>query len=354
MRRIWIAMGVWALLAWAGGGVAARTLSVCEFRSGGAMEGDFVEVEGVTLVDWGLFGPLTAIADPAGGPWCGISPLDPAQVLSSLRQGDCVRLRGVVFQGELAVSGPPCAQADCGFEVFTAGCPGEPPPSGLASGEFGGVAPQYEYTLVRLDCLQVSSVDPETCVVGVDDGSGEARVRMLPGVDCPAVGDELCAVVGVCLVGTQGYEIRPRDTGNEEVDIDRTPLDDCVHCLPPTPTPPPASGAFLDLNQELFHAGDPFLLRVQLGNAGSDPEILDLYIVLDVWGSYWFWDTWTQIPGGKQRAVAPGLSDWETILSFTWPPGAGQGQGIRFWAALLDPVTMALFGEYSSVTFDFD
>jgi hypothetical protein len=74
------------------------------------------------------------------------------------------------------------------------------------------------------------------------------------------------------------------------------------------------------------------------------------YIVLDVWGAYFFWPLWTNEPNGVLLTVPQGTDRTDSILQFTWPQGVGAASDLRFWAALLDPATMSLACDYDMVT----
>jgi len=120
-----------------------------------------------------------------------------------------------------------------------------------------------------------------------------------------------------------------------------------------TPTPRPYTGPVLELNQERFAAGDPFLLTCSYANAGGEELLVDLYILLDVSGAYWFWPSWGKEPDSMFLSVPPWSSEPPfVVLEFTWPAVSGAG-GARFWAAFLEAGTLDLVGEVSYVDFAF-
>jgi len=122
----------------------------------------------------------------------------------------------------------------------------------------------------------------------------------------------------------------------------------------PTSTPIPGDPEIdLVINQEMFRAGDQFLLTCRTSNPGPAIE-LEQYILLDVWGSYYFWPTWTEDLDFVFRSFPRGFDETETILEFSWPEGAGSAQDIRFWAAYLLPQTAELSGNYDMLTFGFE
>jgi len=106
----------------------------------------------------------------------------------------------------------------------------------------------------------------------------------------------------------------------------------------------------LRLNLALFEPGNlfDFLLFVtnDLGQVSCD-----LYILLDVWGEYFFWPAWLQELAYEQRSYGNGPTS-ETILQFIWPAGAGSASGIRFYGAFFRPGTYDLMS-YDMVEFAF-
>ncbi|MBN2055018.1 hypothetical protein JW905_08850 [bacterium] len=103
----------------------------------------------------------------------------------------------------------------------------------------------------------------------------------------------------------------------------------------PTATPAPGLTVQLALNRDHFAAGDPFRLNVLVNLVGPGREA-DQYLILDVYGVYWFWPEWTQDVAGRRVYFSMPLTSMP-ILSFEWPEGTGVAEGIAFWAALLEP-----------------
>jgi len=142
--------------------------------------------------------------------------------------------------------------------------------------------------------------------------------------------------------------------------------------LPGTPTPTPTPGAAtqtptmpaatptpnpddltvdLVLNSSWFTPGDLFQLSLGYVNAGSDYQA-DQYIILDVYGEYYFWPSWGQTADSALRTVQSGSPAPESILDFTWPPTDQTAAGIRFWAGVVLPGTTVLLG-YDMAEFGF-
>jgi hypothetical protein len=136
--------------------------------------------------------------------------------------------------------------------------------------------------------------------------------------------------------------------------------------IPPSATPEPTStpaptatpnpdGMYLTLNDNLYTQGDLFLLWMHTENSG-DPIEVEMYIILDVWGSYWFWPSWVAAPQVDYvlSNVPHGTSEETSILNFTWPSGAGKGEGIVFWGGCLRAGTLDLWGQIARVEFSFE
>lgn len=118
----------------------------------------------------------------------------------------------------------------------------------------------------------------------------------------------------------------------------------------PSPTPDPSSsGVSLHLNQDVFEIRDIFHLSRTVVNGGPGVAV-DEYIILDVYGQYWFWPSWSESGDFQPRFLAADtVYAAETVLTFEWPPVNGAATGLRFWAALLEKNTQRLFGEYDMV-----
>jgi hypothetical protein len=124
----------------------------------------------------------------------------------------------------------------------------------------------------------------------------------------------------------------------------------------PTATPTEPSGDIsidLDLNQDRYTAGDNFLLRCICVNPGPDISVEE-YIVLDVYGLYFFWPGWTASPDFRGYVLTTGSGQYEEILKFEWPEGHfGETAGLYFYAALLDAASHSLLGTYDAVEFGY-
>ena len=110
--------------------------------------------------------------------------------------------------------------------------------------------------------------------------------------------------------------------------------------------------ADLDLNRTMFQADDLFSLKLRLANTG-DPISVEEYIILDVYGAYYFWPRWTAVVDNRTETLEANSNREETILEFTWPAGAGAASGILFYTGLLAPGGNELLGPYDWVSLSF-
>jgi len=141
---------------------------------------------------------------------------------------------------------------------------------------------------------------------------------------------------------------------------------------PPTATPTPeepsatplpsatatpvedALGIDLELSAEYLRAGAQFLLTATLYNIGGPTINAQEWIILDVFGDYWFWPTWRQDADFITRSLSSGVVyEDETILDFIWPDVEGSITGIMFWGALVDPAQVQILGDYDVISFGY-
>lgn len=133
-----------------------------------------------------------------------------------------------------------------------------------------------------------------------------------------------------------------------------------------TPTPPPSAtstpvaippaGMELLLDDRDLLAGERFLLNMLLHNPATAPFDADAYILLAVYGDYWFWPGWVNIDDGIDfsSVTCPAMTSLpQTILDFEWPQGAGTATGLGFYGALFAPGTFDLIGDIQSIEWGF-
>ncbi len=123
--------------------------------------------------------------------------------------------------------------------------------------------------------------------------------------------------------------------------------------ITPTPTPVGWTGVKLIISGDEFTSGDIFKLRAQcMGNPGD--TIADLYVILDVYGNYWFHPDWSVPPDYESLNLNENHPVVSFILDFTWPSNIqGSADGLCFWGAILDPATSDLIGDFDRVEFGY-
>ena len=108
------------------------------------------------------------------------------------------------------------------------------------------------------------------------------------------------------------------------------------------------------MSHDVFHAGDNFKMDVTISNPSGSISVQE-FIILDIYSNnYFFWPGWTQDLDYVDLNLTPGYLESDTILEFTWPSGAGSASGLKFWAALLDPATMTIYGSFDSFEFGYE
>ena len=111
----------------------------------------------------------------------------------------------------------------------------------------------------------------------------------------------------------------------------------------------------LDLNNDLFHCGDEFILKLVVNNEGP-AFFADQYVVLQVGDLFWFWPDWVAYPPGidyDEATLEPFTRDLRTILEFQWPDITASASNLAFYAVLTDPVTGAALTDLDVVDFGF-
>ncbi len=117
-------------------------------------------------------------------------------------------------------------------------------------------------------------------------------------------------------------------------------------------------GVTLDLSQSVFHAGDIFTCTAHFcNNTGDVLTGFPLLVLLDVFGSYFWGPTFTQEFDSylaQYPSFPEDVTDVEVLPSFSWPSNVGAAQGIRFYAALVDPAVHILIGQFGSAEFGWE
>ncbi len=156
---------------------------------------------------------------------------------------------------------------------------------------------------------------------------------------------------------------------NTPVAPTNTPVAPTETPVPPTETPPvdptPTAttlpmGMTLILDDADLGTGDTFHLHFYLNNTSTTDYDADAYILLDVYGNYWCWPSWTQLDtdtgaglDSKAFTVPGNQSVHEDVLNFTWPGNVGSATGLNFIGALFEEGTFNLIGGIETVTWQY-
>ncbi len=149
-------------------------------------------------------------------------------------------------------------------------------------------------------------------------------------------------------------------TGTPSSTPTETPVPPTETPVPPTETstPEPTStpvgdlGIDLTLSLPYFTPFSLFKLETTITNPGETMQVHE-YILLDVYGSYWFWPSWNQTGDFELRELQAGSVANDVILEFWWPAVSGSAENLKFWAALVDPETVTIVGAYDMVEFGY-
>ncbi|MCD4654229.1 hypothetical protein K8T06_09865 [bacterium] len=101
-----------------------------------------------------------------------------------------------------------------------------------------------------------------------------------------------------------------------------------------TPTIPPSFSFHLTLSTDHLYAGEQFVLETHYYNPGDTLFEIMLFIVLDVYGQYYFCPTWTMDLDSIPIEIISG-SSMDTILDFTWPDVDGHAENLVIWGGLM-------------------
>ncbi len=118
------------------------------------------------------------------------------------------------------------------------------------------------------------------------------------------------------------------------------------------------SGVRLDLTTRMLHPGDRLRLdAVVLNHSGVDWSDSRLFVILDVYGSYWFAPSWAYMDDGfdwYSMDLAPGARNIVSVIPDTvWPEGVGSADNLAFWGGLTDGAFLNLRGDFDRVIFGY-
>jgi hypothetical protein len=191
-------------------------------------------------------------------------------------------------------------------------------------------------------------------IIDTDEGDNAARcdygnIIYDPGMPGgPSAGFDLDAIAAVNWIPAN----IPTETPTPTPANTPVPTHTATPVFSPTPTQSPADEFLfsLSLSSDMFAPGDVFLLETHVFNPGTAFADVSLYVILDVYGAYFFYPSWTTdhdcqtvtLPNGQTRHI---------ILDFVWPHVEGHADGIVLWGGILDEfgsllgqIDFAMFG----------
>ena len=112
-------------------------------------------------------------------------------------------------------------------------------------------------------------------------------------------------------------------------------------------------GACLRLHPNTYHGSEPFDLHLELQNHTGSPFQTDFYCCLEAYGQYYWYPGWTEDVSFQSRVIPSNGVPEQSFLSFTVPDGLGELGPFTLYAAMVNPETGELIGDYSAVMFRF-
>ncbi len=107
-------------------------------------------------------------------------------------------------------------------------------------------------------------------------------------------------------------------------------------------------GITLNMPRQTFCSGDIFCLNATLCNPLIPLDNARVFVLLEAFGQFWSLPGWIPLESGIDNFTIDlphGPSEMEIIPAFTWPGNCGQGMGLRFMAAILQPATSEMLGD---------
>ncbi|GEM_PF-2230753 len=123
---------------------------------------------------------------------------------------------------------------------------------------------------------------------------------------------------------------------------------------PAMPTGTPAPGLTIDivLNASDYSGGDPMTVDVDFAYSGDD-RTADFYLLLEVYGSYYFYPSWG-LEMDHQTMQFDGMQSFRVpILNFVLPTPLGEAGPFAFYGAVFDAGSFDLVSNVSSESFSF-
>ncbi len=105
-------------------------------------------------------------------------------------------------------------------------------------------------------------------------------------------------------------------------------------------------------NYQSYYAGQWFHSSVDLQNYSDTNRQVELLVVLEAGGKYYFWPSWTEQYDSDTLTLSAGDDYDRTVLEFPWPDVDPLGT-MTLWTGLLEPGTQNLIAGPDSISFDY-
>ena len=103
---------------------------------------------------------------------------------------------------------------------------------------------------------------------------------------------------------------------------------------------------------QYFVPEDPCACHVTICNPGPDAlSRVPLFVVLEVFGSYYFAPTFSSMDYYYYVRLEPGPHEVIVLDTFSWPGGVGTAWGITWCAAITDPEMSEIIGRMDTWSF---
>ncbi|MCD4652735.1 BNR repeat-containing protein [bacterium] len=165
-----------------------------------------------------------------------------------------------------------------------------------------------------------------------------------------------------CLLYNDGYWIVYRNEENIGIlSLNIAPFPTATPTATPTamqtatPTCTPAYSAEVNvvMNKTVYHANEWFEVNLQIHNLSQYPLIYTGYMVLEVFGEFYFYPEWTKNVQGFDDNIPGQQMFTMPIVSFTLPSPLSVGGPYCFWGALLDRSQSFLVSNIDVCEFEF-
>jgi hypothetical protein len=104
----------------------------------------------------------------------------------------------------------------------------------------------------------------------------------------------------------------------------------------------------LEMPSHFYRPGDVCWLDAHVCNPTQSVYVgAPIFVILDVYGTYYFAPSFSLGIDYYVRNVPPGTMTIEVLQPFTWPGGGGSASGIVFWGAQTDPDFTRIIGQLS-------